>query len=138
MTHSKSILGAAGLTAVLAAGCAGPDPYYSSGPRPYPSQGGYSQSQGAYYGVVDRIEVVRRDGGTTSSMVLPIKPLVKASIACAPSWRMRNCRRPSPASSTSHRISCSGLCATGLGEKPVIAGKRRSAASAFQCAISAR
>src|SRR5262245_11268060 len=76
MKAPKTILCMSTLAATLLAGCVGPDPYYSSSPAGsypqasypayqgnpnYPSQGyPYSQAQGAYFGVVDRIEVVRR------------------------------------------------------------------------------
>src|SRR5687767_4483417 len=67
MKDVKSILSATCAATVLMAGCAS-DPYYSS-PAPvyqgqgYPSQGHpYPPAQGqySYYGVVDRIEVVRK------------------------------------------------------------------------------
>ena len=72
MKDVKSILSATCAATMLVAGCAS-DPYYSS-PAPvyqdqgYPSQGypsqGYPQppvqGQYSYYGVVDRIEVVRK------------------------------------------------------------------------------
>lgn len=68
MTHLKSILGATCAATVLVAGCAS-DPYYSSPAPVYQGQGyppqGYPyppapQGQYSYYGVVDRIEVVRQ------------------------------------------------------------------------------
>jgi outer membrane lipoprotein SlyB len=67
MKDVKSILSATCAATVLVTGCAS-DPYYSS-PAPvyqgqgYPSQGySYPPAQGqySYYGVVDRIEVVRK------------------------------------------------------------------------------
>jgi outer membrane lipoprotein SlyB len=75
MKHLKVILGATCVATVLVAGCAS-DPYYAS-PAPvypsqtqgYPSQGypsqGYpyppaQQGNYSYYGVVDRIEVVKQ------------------------------------------------------------------------------
>jgi outer membrane lipoprotein SlyB len=72
MKQLKSMLGFTTFAATLLAGCAGPDPYYSSSPqssypqasypaRNYPYQGyPYSQAQAANFGVVDRIEVVRK------------------------------------------------------------------------------
>jgi outer membrane lipoprotein SlyB len=67
MQHRKSIFVLSALAAVLAGGCAGPDPYYGSQPQAsypapnYPYQGyPYSQAQGSNFGVVDRIEVVRK------------------------------------------------------------------------------
>ena len=70
MKHLKSILGATCVATVLVAGCAS-DPYYASPAPIYPSQSqGYSpqgypyppapQGHYSYYGVVDRIEVVRK------------------------------------------------------------------------------
>jgi outer membrane lipoprotein SlyB len=70
MKHLKSILGATFAATVLVAGCAS-DPYYASPAPVYPSQSqGYPaqgnpyppapQGQYSYYGVVDRIEVVRQ------------------------------------------------------------------------------
>ena len=65
MKHLKSILGATCVATILVAGCAS-DPYYSSPAPVYPSQSqGYPyppapQGNYSYYGVVDRIELVRQ------------------------------------------------------------------------------
>ncbi len=63
MKNVNSIVTAMSAAAIVLAGCAGPEtqPYYSSQPQTYPSQS-YSQppSQAYLYGVVDRIEVVRK------------------------------------------------------------------------------
>lgn len=67
MRKLASALCLSAAAAALAAGCAGPDPYYRSQPQAsypsqnYPYQGyPYSQAQASNYGVVDRIEVIRQ------------------------------------------------------------------------------
>ena len=72
MNKLNSVLSLTAVAVALTAGCAGPDPYYRSQPQAsypaqtypsqnYPNQGyPYSQPQASNYGVVDRIEVVRR------------------------------------------------------------------------------
>src|SRR5262245_17306025 len=66
MQQPKSIFVLSALAAALSAGCAGPGPYPSQPQASYPSQNypyqgySYSQTQGANFGVVDRIEVVRK------------------------------------------------------------------------------
>jgi len=65
MQQRNSVLIFSALAAALMAGCAGPNPNYpSQAQASYPSQGypypGYSQPQAANFGVVDRIEVVRK------------------------------------------------------------------------------
>jgi outer membrane lipoprotein SlyB len=55
----KPVLLSAAVATAFVTGCAGPDPYYSQPQASYPAQG-YPQAQASYYGVVDRIEVVRK------------------------------------------------------------------------------
>jgi outer membrane lipoprotein SlyB len=56
----KPVLLSAAVATAFFTGCAGPDPYYSQPQASYPTQGyPYPQAQASYYGVVDRIEVVR-------------------------------------------------------------------------------
>lgn len=63
MKNVKSIATAVSAAAIVLAGCAGPEtrPYDSSQPQTYPSQSYRRPPSQAYlYGVVDRIEVVRK------------------------------------------------------------------------------
>jgi outer membrane lipoprotein SlyB len=56
----KPALFSAAVATTFLTGCAGPDPYYSQPQASYPTPGySYPQAQASYYGVVDRIEVVR-------------------------------------------------------------------------------
>jgi outer membrane lipoprotein SlyB len=59
MKDFKSILCATCAATALVAGCAS-DPYYSSPAPVYQGQGYPAQGHYSYYGVVDRIEVVRK------------------------------------------------------------------------------
>jgi outer membrane lipoprotein SlyB len=75
MRVCKPILGVVAVASALLAGCADPNPNYSSQPQPYsgyPTQGypaqGYPQAQ--YYGVVDRIEVVRKDSPNVAGTII--------------------------------------------------------------------